>query len=109
MLRMDASFNDLLMGQITSEGLIAKAERHLLDAPKAKRVRPRFLLACGTLLGISASDLQEVAAAVEIMHTATLLHYDIIDKANERRGLPSTNAQYGNPIALLAGDWLFSR
>lgn len=105
---MDTAFNDFLVGHITGNGVIADAERHLLDAPKAKRVRPKFVLACGRLLGVAEKELMESAAAVELMHTGSLLHDDIIDKTDERRARPSVNALYGNTMAMLAGDRLLS-
>ncbi len=97
------------MGHITGDKVITAAERHLLDAPKAKRVRPKFVLACGRLLDIAEKEILESAVAVELMHTGSLLHDDIIDKADERRSRPSVNKLYGGTMALLAGDSLFSR
>lgn len=106
---MDTAFEELLSGCIAGDSTLVEAERHLLDAPGAKRVRPKFLLACGGLLGVPEKELLESAAAVELMHTATLLHDDIIDKAEERRSRPSVHAAYGTNLAILAGDCLFLR
>jgi geranylgeranyl pyrophosphate synthase len=106
---MDTAFESRLLAMVTGGGVIAGAERHLLDAPKAKRVRPKFVLACGRLLGVAEKELLAAACAVELIHTGTLLHDDIIDEADERRARPSVNALYGNTMALLAGDRLLSR
>lgn len=106
---MESSFNDFLLSHISGDGTIEKAEKHLLDAPTSKRVRPKLILAYGKLLGVSDKELLQGAAAVELMHTGSLLHDDIIDKALERRSRPSVNALYGNTMALLAGDRLMSR
>jgi geranylgeranyl pyrophosphate synthase len=105
---MNSTFDEFLLGHVTGNALVSKAERHLLDAPGAKRVRPAFVMACGRLLGVPEDELLEGAAAVELMHTASLLHDDIIDKADERRARPSVNALYGTNVALLAGDRLLS-
>ena len=75
-----------------------------------KRLRPSLLLLCAQLaadgepLGQPAIRL---AAVVEMIHSATLVHDDIIDMASTRRGRPSTNAQWGNHTSVLAGDWLY--
>ncbi len=75
-----------------------------------KRLRPSLLLLCaqlaadGETLGTPAIRL---AAVVEMLHTATLVHDDVIDMASTRRGRPSTNAQWGNHTSVLAGDWLY--
>ncbi len=106
---MDAAFDDFLAGHVAGDGTLGRAARHLLNAPKAKRVRPKFVLACGRLLGVAEKELFESAAAVELMHTGSLLHDDIIDEASERRARPSVNTLYGNTMALLAGDQLLSR
>jgi octaprenyl-diphosphate synthase len=75
-----------------------------------KRLRPALLLLCygyasgGTADGHSAAKL---AAVVELLHSATLIHDDVIDSADTRRGRPSTNARWGNHRSVLAGDWLY--
>lgn len=106
---MDEAFNDYLNSYITGSGIIVKAERHLLSTPGAKRIRPGLVFACGRLFGVSKKELLDSAVGVELMHTGSLLHDDIIDKADTRRGRPSVNARYGNSMAILAGDRLLSR
>jgi len=106
---MDEAFNNHLNSYVTGSGVIVKAERHLLSTPDAKRIRPNLVFACGRLFGIPEKELLDSAAGVELMHTGSLLHDDIIDKADTRRGRPSVNARYGNSMAILAGDRLLSR
>jgi len=103
------AFEEFLTNHVTGGKAITAAQRHLLDAPKAKRVRPKFMLTCGRLLGVPDEELLESAVAVELMHTGSLIHDDLIDEADERRGRPSVNRLYGNTMALLAGDGLLSR
>lgn len=106
---MFTEFQEQLVRHITSTGNLGDAERHLLQTEKAKFVRPAFVFACGEALGLSSSQLMKEASAAELMHTATLLHDDIIDEATERRGKASVNAKHGNKIAVLAGDGLLAK
>lgn len=106
---MFTEFQDQLVRHITSAGNLGDAQRHLLQTEKAKFVRPAFVFACGEALGLASDQLTNEANAVELMHTATLLHDDIIDEATERRGKESVNAKHGNKIAVLAGDGLLAK
>ncbi len=72
-----------------------------------KRLRPALLLLAAKLLGYEGSGAVRLGAVVEIIHTATLVHDDIIDDAETRRGRPSPNTIWGNPKCVLAGDWLY--
>lgn len=74
-----------------------------------KRLRPALLILCGTLGTGSDDRLLQAAAALELVHVASLYHDDIMDRASLRRGGPSTNARWGNPPATFAGTYLFSR
>jgi octaprenyl-diphosphate synthase len=83
-----------------------------LQASGGKRLRPALLLlaarACAPQTGVLQDDLAiRLAAVVELIHTATLVHDDVIDSADTRRGRPSTNSRWGNHISVLAGDWLY--
>lgn len=106
---MFTEFQEQLIRHITSTGNLGDAERHLLQTEKAKFVRPAFVFACGEAVGLTQNQLTNEANAVEFMHTATLLHDDIIDEAQERRGKQSVNAKHGNKIAVLAGDGLLAK
>jgi octaprenyl-diphosphate synthase len=72
-----------------------------------KRLRPALLLLAAKLLNYSGAGAVRLGAVVEIIHTATLVHDDIIDEAETRRGRPSPNTIWGNPKCVLAGDWLY--
>lgn len=72
-----------------------------------KRLRPMLLLLCSRLFGEPADSAIHLAAVVEMIHTATLVHDDVIDIAQTRRGKPSINAVWGNHTSVLAGDWLY--
>ncbi len=72
-----------------------------------KRLRPALLLLAAKLLGYVGRSAVRLGSVVEIIHTATLVHDDIIDEAETRRGRPSANTQWGNAKCVLAGDWLY--
>ena len=72
-----------------------------------KRLRPALLLLAAKLLNYKGQGAVRLGAVVEIIHTATLVHDDIIDAAEIRRGRPSPNTIWGNPKCVLAGDWLY--
>jgi octaprenyl-diphosphate synthase len=78
-----------------------------LQAGGGKRLRPTLLLLINRLFGPSTECARNLAAVVEMIHTATLVHDDVIDFAKTRRGRPSTNVVWGNHISVLAGDWLY--
>jgi len=72
-----------------------------------KRIRPALLLLAAKSLGYSGSSGIRLGAVIEMVHTATLVHDDIIDLADTRRGRPSANTEWGNSKCVLAGDWLY--
>ena len=72
-----------------------------------KRIRPMLLLLASKALGSTGPGRIRLGAVVEMLHTATLVHDDIIDEANTRRGRPSSNTTWGNAKCVLAGDWLY--
>ena len=78
-----------------------------LMAGGGKRIRPMLLLLSAKALGSSAESRIRLGAVVEMLHTATLVHDDIIDEADIRRGRPSSNTTWGNAKCVLAGDWLY--
>ncbi len=78
-----------------------------LQASGGKRLRPALLLLCSRACGARPQLAIRLAAVVELIHTATLIHDDVIDSAQTRRGRPSTNSRWGNQISVLAGDWLY--
>ena len=82
-----------------------------LQSSGGKRLRPSLLLLCARLFekpgGTHERGAIRLAAVVEILHAATLVHDDVIDMAQLRRGRPSANVQWGNHTCVLAGDWLY--
>ena len=84
------------------------ALEHLLAAG-GKRVRPTLCLLIGNMLGAPLEKLVTLGAAVELLHTATLVHDDLIDGSLLRRGMPTLNARWSPPATVLTGDFLFAR
>ncbi len=78
-----------------------------LIAGGGKRIRPLLLLLSSKALGSGSEARIRLGAVVEMLHTATLVHDDIIDEAETRRGRPSSNTSWGNSKCVLAGDWLY--
>jgi octaprenyl-diphosphate synthase len=101
--------NAVILERMQSKvGLIPELAGHLI-AGGGKRMRPMLTLASASLLGYSGSRHQKLAAAVEFIHTATLLHDDVVDGSGTRRGKRTANLIWGNPASVLVGDFLFSR
>jgi octaprenyl-diphosphate synthase len=95
-------------GQDTVSDVAAITEiGEYLRAGGGKRIRPALLLLSAKLLNYQGRGAVRLGAVVEIIHTATLVHDDIIDEAKTRRGRPAANTQWGNSKCVLAGDWLY--
>ena len=88
--------------------LIPELAGHLI-AGGGKRLRPMLTLACARLLDYGGQRHHRLAASVEFIHTATLLHDDVVDGSDLRRGKSTANTIWGNPASVLVGDFLFSR
>src|SRR5438105_5845587 len=96
-----------LLGYTRSEiKPISEIGGYLLNAG-GKRLRPALLLLTAKMLGPVSPTAVRLAAVVEFIHNATLVHDDIIDGADTRRGRPSANSHWGNSMTVLAGDWLY--
>ena len=80
---------------------------HYLQAGGGKRLRPALLLLSSKFCGYEGPAAVPLAAVMELLHSATLIHDDVIDKAETRRGRPSINRRWGNHLSVLAGDWLY--
>lgn len=89
-------------------GVIPNLAAHLIDAG-GKRIRPLITLAAARLLGGGGDGARKLAAAVEFIHSATLLHDDVVDLSSMRRGKQSANVIWGNSASVLVGDFLFAR
>ncbi len=95
-------------GRDTVSGVKAITEiGEYLRAGGGKRLRPALLLLSAKLMNYDGQGAIRLGAVVEIIHTATLVHDDIIDEAQTRRGRPAANTQWGNSKCVLAGDWLY--
>jgi octaprenyl-diphosphate synthase len=92
----------------SASGVVPGLGDHVLGSG-GKRIRPALLLLCSELCGYTGPRQVQVAAAVELLHTATLLHDDVVDFSELRRGRPSANAIWGNRRAVLAGDFFYAR
>jgi octaprenyl-diphosphate synthase len=88
--------------------LIQQISRYIVGAG-GKRMRPMLVLLFSQALGFKGPERWELAAAVEFIHTATLLHDDVVDESSLRRGRPTANAEFGNAASVLVGDFLYSR
>jgi octaprenyl-diphosphate synthase len=85
---------------------VAEISNYLLEGG-GKRLRPALLLLSSGAAGYRGESAIRLGAVVELIHSATLVHDDVIDGAHTRRGRPSTNARWGNHMSVLAGDWLY--
>jgi octaprenyl-diphosphate synthase len=103
--RVDA----LIRRRLDSDVALVRQVAEYLVAAGGKRLRPALLLlACGAL-GYRGEKRLELAAVIEFIHTATLLHDDVVDASDLRRGRTTANAAFGNAAAVLVGDFLYSR
>ncbi|MBO0735018.1 MAG: polyprenyl synthetase family protein [Alphaproteobacteria bacterium] len=101
--------NQLIVERMQSPvALIPQLAGHLV-ASGGKRLRPMLTLGCARLCGYTGTRHIQLGAAVEFIHTATLLHDDVVDASDLRRGRDTANAVWGNKPAILVGDFLFSR
>ena len=91
---------------VASVDAITAIGQYLQEAG-GKRLRPSLLLLSSKLIGDGGESAIRMGAVVEMIHAATLVHDDVIDAAQTRRGRPSTNVQWGNHTCVLAGDWLY--
>jgi len=88
--------------------LVAEVSRYIISAG-GKRLRPALLLLMCGALGYTGAHRFTLAAVVEFIHTATLLHDDVVDESTLRRGRATANESFGNPASVLVGDFLYSR
>ena len=88
--------------------LLEQAVEHLLKAP-GKQLRPILVLLAARMVGEVNDKVIRVALALEMLHTASLVHDDVVDESDRRRGLPSVNALLSNQVAVLAGDFILSK
>lgn len=102
---VDQLINKRLFSQVK---LIQNISEHIVQG-RGKRLRPLLVLLCAKALNCAEKDAIELAAIIEFIHTATLLHDDVVDRSQLRRGRPTANAIWGNEASILVGDFLYSR
>lgn len=104
-----AAVNQLIIQQLHSDvGLVENIGHYLVEAG-GKRLRPLLVLLTANALNYKGKSHINLAAIIEFIHTATLLHDDVVDMSQLRRGRPTANAQWGNAPSVLVGDFLYSR
>lgn len=104
-----AEVDDIIRQRLRSDvALINQIAGYIIGAG-GKRIRPRLVLLFAKALGFSGPQRFELAAIVEFIHTATLLHDDVVDESSMRRGRETANAMFGNAASVLVGDFLYSR
>lgn len=104
-----SAVNALIVARMDSPVALIPQLAGYIVASGGKRLRPLLTLASARLCGYEGERHRKLAAAVEFIHTATLLHDDVVDESDQRRGLASANAVFGNKSSVLVGDFLFSR
>ena len=82
---------------------------HYIIKRKGKQMRPMFVFLCAKIFNNTKESTYTAASLIELLHTATLVHDDVIDEANFRRGVFSINALWKNKVSVLVGDFLLSR
>ena len=101
--------NAIIIEQLKSDvAMVESVGQHIVDAG-GKRLRPLLALLCAAALGHSNEAQIRFAAVVEFIHTATLLHDDVVDVSALRRGRPTANHRFGNAPSVLVGDFLYTR
>jgi len=105
MIAVDRVLRDALKSDVV---LIRQVAEYIIGGG-GKRLRPAVLLLTAGATGYHGTEHHTLAAVIEMIHTATLLHDDVVDESDLRRGHATANAQFGNPASVLVGDFLYSR
>jgi octaprenyl-diphosphate synthase len=111
-LLMAADMRDVdrvIQQRLASEVVMINQISHYIISAGGKRIRPMLVLLFASALGFSGPERFELAATVEFIHTATLLHDDVVDESALRRGRQTANALFGNAASVLVGDFVYSR
>ena len=102
-------FEEYFMKSMQSDVDLLNKITHFMVKRRGKQVRPIFVFLTAKMLGKSTESTFDAATLVELLHTATIVHDDVVDDAHERRGYFSVNALWKNKIAVLVGDYMLSR
>ena len=103
------STNRVILDQLQSDVALVNQLGHYIVAAGGKRLRPLLVLMVANALGYKGNQQHITAAIIEFIHTATLLHDDVVDESDRRRGRETANALFGNAASVLVGDFLYSR
>lgn len=101
--------NDFILSQLHSDIVLINQIGHHIINSGGKRLRPMLVLIASKAVGYEGSKHIDIAAIIEFIHTATLLHDDVIDHSDLRRNQETANAVWGNAVSVLVGDFLYSR
>ena len=101
--------NDLIIRRLSSDVPLVEKIAHYIIESGGKRLRPLLVLLSSRALGYGQDDHLKLAAVIEFLHTATLLHDDVVDTSDLRRGRSTANAKWGNAPSVLVGDFLYAR
>jgi octaprenyl-diphosphate synthase len=101
--------DDIIKTRLSSDVVLINQLGHYIVSSGGKRLRPVIMLLSSRALGYTGTHHLELAAIVEFIHTATLLHDDVVDASSMRRGQETANAIWGNEASVLVGDFLYSR
>lgn len=104
-----AQVDAVIAAQLRSDVTLVNQIGHYIVGAGGKRIRPQLVVLIASALGFQGSARFTLAAAVEFIHTATLLHDDVVDESTLRRGRETANALFGNAASVLVGDFLYSR
>ena len=104
-----AAVNQLILDQLHSRVPLVEKIGHYIISAGGKRLRPLVVLLSARACGADSSEQHSLAAIIEFLHTATLLHDDVVDTSDLRRGRSTANALWGNAPSVLVGDFLYSR
>lgn len=104
-----AAVDALIRRRLASDVVLINQVAEHIVAAGGKRLRPMLLLLAARALGHQGADAHQLAAVVEFIHTSTLLHDDVVDESDLRRGRETANAVWGNAASVLVGDFLYSR
>ena len=104
-----AAVDDVIRRRLESEVALVRRIAEYIVGSGGKRLRPALVLLSAGAFGYRGTQQHELAAVVEFIHTATLLHDDVVDQSELRRGRKTANAEFGNAASVLVGDFLYSR
>ena len=104
-----AAVDDVIRRSLHSDVALVRNVAEYIVSGGGKRLRPVLLVLSASACGYRGNDHYVMAAVVELIHTATLLHDDVVDESSMRRGRPTANAEFGNAASVLVGDFLYSR